>query len=68
MMSTPSVISSVPRIAFSRPPSSAPKVLVVSTLHWKFGIARYSTPPTSQSVGTTIAASARKQSAQKTAL
>src|ERR1019366_470587 len=50
MISTPTVIARVPRMAFSRPPP-VPVVSVVSTLHWKCGTARTMTPPASHTVG-----------------
>src|SRR5712691_9718259 len=67
MITTPAVMARVPRIAFSRPPP-VPVVSVVSTLHWKTGMARTRTPPTSQIVGTTITARQAAQAAQNAAL
>src|SRR5712691_3890207 len=67
MITTPAVMARVPRIAFSRPPPT-PVVSVVSTFHWKTGTARTTTPPASQTVGTTITARQAAQAAQNTKL
>ena len=66
MITTPSVMYSVPRMACFRPPP-VPVVFVVSTLHCQCGTARTMMPPASHTSGTMIAAKPTKQSAQKTA-
>jgi hypothetical protein len=57
----------VPRIAFSSPPP-IPVVSSVSTLSLKWGTARSTIPPTTQTVGTTTAARHSRQKTQNSAL
>src|SRR5712671_1080492 len=67
-ISTPPVISIVPSTACFSPPASPAVVFVVSTLHWKFGTARTTTPTASQMAGPITTARPTKQAAQNTTL